>query len=472
LWRLAIILLPWQTRWIFQEETIAGFHWESATVSVYVTWIVLLLTAILSTVLFWDRWKEKIKLLTASDPEPIKGLFQWIAFVRNGFKAPTWKQKIQACCRHSVTKAVIASLIAIALLLPTVFSSVQEVSFLWWGNILVLVLFFFSLWIADLKKETLIFWFVLSVLPHAVIGLVQYYSQDAIGSTILGMAVHHPWIAGTSVVEHGLYRVLRAYGGFPHPNILGGWLAVVITMLPFLVPVQKNSFGRIFVLLAGVFLSAGLVFSFSRSAWIAAIIGLIASCCWLWRSLDEVDRLRLISCFIIVIASIGVCVVMSWDDVNARFHPEENRLEMWSLVSRSRASKEGMEAFADRQITGWGQGSSLLASVISRTPQLKEHPSLLLVEPEPAHNIPQVILVEMGLFGFLAIIALLIALYRACSIHWKFRLLDRAWTIWIPHPLLIVLATLACFDHYLWTTWAGQSLLMVTLLMSAKDSYL
>lgn len=465
LWRVAILILPWQTRWIFEQGMISGFHWEAATVSIYASWIVMMLTIVLSIILFWNRWKKACSCSTTTNI----GLFHWITHLTNSFKAPTFGEKIRFCFQNTVTQSVIAGLVTLALILPTMYSVAPRASLLWWVDVVVLILFFCSMQIAKIQKTTLIFWFIISLIPHAILALVQFLTQDAFGMSILGMATHHPWLAGTSVVEHGLYRVLRAYGGFPHPNILGGWLAVGLTMLPFLISAQKNSVQRIFLNLTGFLFACALVFSFSRSAWVAAIVGLALSAIWLWKSFDEIDRLRLISFLVVVSVSLGICVGINWDHVNARFHPEENRLETWSLVSRSRAMQEGLEAFSRRQITGWGQGTSLVASIIVRSHNLKQYPVLILVDPEPAHNVPEVILVEMGFFGLLAILILCIVVYRFCSMPCKFHLMNRDWTIWIPHPLLFVLAILACADHYEWTTWAGQSLVMISLLMAMQE---
>jgi hypothetical protein len=464
LWRIAILVLPWQTRWIFTQGMISGFNWEAATVSFYGSWIFLILTIVCSIMLHWEKWKKACRCST----KPQTGLFQWITHLRHSWRAETVAEKVRACFQHSFTQSVIAGLVALALVLPTLYSVAPIASMLWWLNAGVLILFFCSIRLADVPKTSLFFWFVLSLVPHAVLGIVQYFTQDAFGMTILGMAPHHPWLTGTSVVEHGLYRVLRAYGGFPHPNILGGWLAVGLTILVLLVPRQKTSVGRIFTYLVGFLFASALVFSYSRSAWLAAFVGLVASGLWIWKSLDEIGRLRILSFFVIIIASIGVCVTLNWDHVNARFHPEENRLESWSLVSRSRAMKEGLDAFSRRQVTGWGQGASLFASIVVRSSDLRTQPILVLVDPEAVHTVPLVILVEMGFFGLLAVLFLTILAYRFCSISYSFTFMDRRWTIWIPHPLLFVLVILGCADHYEWTTWAGQSLVMVSLLMAMR----
>lgn len=429
----------------------------------------MLLTIGLSVVLFREEWRRLLSAPWRHSCRPEPGLFKWFAYLRNGFKSPTSFDCIKHWLAHHATRTMIVSFVVLALILPIALTSAPLATAIWFGNALMLTLFFFSLVVAKSNRISVISWFILSLLPHVAVGLVQYYLQDAFGSTYLGMADHRPWLLGTSVVEHGLYRVLRAYGGFPHPNIFGGWLAIALTLFPFLIPTQSHPIRRMGLYLVGALFAFALVFTYSRSAWIATVVGMFACIFWLWRSWDEADRLRLVSFFMIIVASVAVSCYINWDHVSARFHPEQNRLEAWSLESRDRASYEGMGAFNRRQVVGWGPGSSLLASVVERSSKINSHPILLFIEPEPVHSIPQVLLVETGLIGFAGVLVLLFFALRFCSRVWKFSIGEKKWSIWVPHPVFIVLLALACFDHYLWTTWAGQSLLMMTVLMGGVE---
>jgi hypothetical protein len=67
--------------------------------------------------------------------------------------------------------------------------------------------------------------FVVSMCVQSAITITQAAFQTIYPSTLFGVAAHYSDLPGTSVVEAGGMRWLRAYGTFPHPNILGVTLA-------------------------------------------------------------------------------------------------------------------------------------------------------------------------------------------------------------------------------------------------------
>ncbi|MBD3250954.1 hypothetical protein GF380_00540, partial [Candidatus Uhrbacteria bacterium] len=194
LWPLSFLILPWQTRWIIQDATLNGSVWEQARMSVYVGQILIWLTVVCGVFVFWKEWRRLLRAI--------------------------WKQGSDATVRRG----------ALVLFLMLTLASVNlQPSLIWWWQVASIVAFVSTLWIAMIPRAALLQWLFVAVLPHALLGIYQYAEQDIAASTVLGVAAQHPWERGPSVVEHGLYRVLRSYGGFPHPNILGGWLAVVLT---------------------------------------------------------------------------------------------------------------------------------------------------------------------------------------------------------------------------------------------------
>jgi len=203
LWPLAILALPWQTRWILHQGTLAGFPWEEGTICIYASWIILLGASACGLYLAgMNRVKEMLR-------------------------------------QKSMRMIGIAAAI---LFLPTVMTASWSASFMWWMQIVILSLFISSLIAMRVSFARLASWFIIAMLPEAILGLVQFVNQDVVGSKWVGIADQHPWIHGTSVVQHGLYRVLRIYAGFPHPNILGGWLAVALTVAPLLIPSINRKF--------------------------------------------------------------------------------------------------------------------------------------------------------------------------------------------------------------------------------------
>jgi len=113
-----------------------------------------------------------------------------------------------------------------------------------------------------------------------MIALLQFIQQKSVGLTLLGesiFSVNDPGVA--KIVINGDIFV-RAYGLFPHPNILGGFLAVslLLTMAYPLIFGRKlfhvEQFNAIWWYRGAIFVQMmALLLSFSKSAVLAFIIG-------------------------------------------------------------------------------------------------------------------------------------------------------------------------------------------------------
>lgn len=430
LWPIAIFTLPWQTRWIVAPASLSGFPWEQGTVSVYVSWFVIFAVIILGFICY-----------PAALPKPELGM--------------TFVDRLK---RHAAILVAIAGLV-----ISTAVTTSWQATGMWWMQAMLLGLFAWTLIRARASFVQMSIWFIVSLLPHAVIGFVQYFQQDTFASAWLGMASHHPWIHGTSVVEHGLYRVLRAYGGFPHPNIFGGWLAAACAIVPFLVFHMKSSIGRIGLMLASGGLAFVLLVTYGRGAWIAAAIGFALSSAMVLYRADSIDRLRLISVVIVMVASVGLGVFSEWDHVSARF-VLSNRLESWSVQTRILSIRDGVAVANERQAFGWGPGAGQIGISAHRA----QNEKISFIQAEPPHIAPLAAIVDIGFIGFMSFFVIAWILLRR-----TFRLVPvtvKGIRVKLPifHPLIVVLAVLAATDHYFWTLWSGQALLVVIIVLALR----
>jgi O-antigen ligase len=427
LWRISILILPWQTRWIFTEGSLNEFPWEQGSVSLYGSQVVLILTILVGAMVFRGEWKSLFRRVAGG---------QW----RVGGK----------------DKSLIVSAVALFVIVSTATVS-WVASGMWWMNVILIVGFLMTLHVARIPVHLIAKWFVISIIPHAALAVYQYFQQDILGFTILGIAEHRPWIQGTSVVEHGLYRVLRSYGGFPHPNILGGWLAMGLILLPTLVIRAKAKIGMFSYVFASALFAIAFVFTFSRGAWIAGVLGFLLALFFAWKKSSESLQKQAVALLgVITIFMIGLGVFTQYDHVKARF-TTEHRLEAWSLMTRSKAISDGIEAWRLRPVAGWGVGASLVGiSEIRGSDELWSS-----IAPEPPHVVPLVILTETGILGALAFVALIIAIIRLLFIKKR----------WDTIPILIAGSAIALTDHYLFTLWPGIVLMAFMLFFVLFRSY-
>ena len=187
---LFIILIPWQIRYIFFDYKINNQIWEYGRLSIYFNVIILLLALIFY--LFNNPYKFKFF-----------------------FNIKQWSRKSKALF-----------LFLFYLFLISIFSNFFYISLYYFILILLVCIFIFLL--KDFNKDKFFKLFLFSGLIQGLFAIYQSYSQKIIANKYLGLAEQIPERLGASVLEIDLYRILRSYGSLPHPNILGGFLFIVI----------------------------------------------------------------------------------------------------------------------------------------------------------------------------------------------------------------------------------------------------
>ena len=91
--------------------------------------------------------------------------------------------------------------------------------------------FFITRSLGEREVRTVVRILIAAAVIQSLLGIWQLVTQSTFASTLLGMSHYEVWQAGTSVLKNDTGRWLRAYGSFPHPNILGGFLSAVLVMM-------------------------------------------------------------------------------------------------------------------------------------------------------------------------------------------------------------------------------------------------
>src|SRR3989338_3364958 len=228
---LILFLLPWQTRWIFSQQLLLGSVWEYGKVSVYGV-------EILMGILFLLRAKKT----------------QW----PRSFVIPVL-------------------MIGFTFLFSLLFSEQRVVSLVVIGHVLFVIGFVFCLLNKDLSVSVLLKVFFVGLIIPCLLGWFQVLTGSSPSMKWLGLAAQNSTVLGTSVVEIGTERLLRAYGSFPHPNIFGGYLAVAIFLLFWFLVTKRKERVSFWLLFCLILFSSTLVITFSRSAWLGLITAFIFS---------------------------------------------------------------------------------------------------------------------------------------------------------------------------------------------------
>jgi len=299
--------------------------------------------------------------------------------------------------------------------------------------------------IVNLKPKTMTVIKLLSVpiFYSSSIAIWQFLSQKSISGALwwIGERSFNAGTPGIAAFSWGGRLILRPYATFPHPNVLGGFLA---TVLPLMLLVLLSSFQKTPKLLYGwLFLSfilglAALFLSFSRAAWGISLVGFLMVIFWdkqiIINWLDSKKKTVLIIFYGLIFLSVVIPLSS----------PGANFLGGQSFIERADLIKATLLLVKSNFIFGTG-----LNNLIIQIRYFVPHLSSLYIF-QPVHNIYLLVFGETGITGLLIFLTFLHISFQK-SLKSSF-----ATTF-----ALILVFLLGLFDHYLLTLQQGQILLTV-----------
>jgi O-antigen ligase len=325
---------------------------------------------------------------------------------------------------------------------------------------------------------------------NGLLAIAQAIHQNPIGLTWLAEPRMLRQSAGTAVVQVQGRPILRAYGVLPHPNVLGGLLAAGLPLAGCLfaraaayrgaLPAVLR--GRVFAaidvaMLAGIgLIVAGIVLSFSRSAWLALLIG--AAYLVAWRRSRQWSPVRRLLTRRAALAAAGAGVVLitllaaDRAAMAVRLQPEANVLERASVGERISLAEASLKLILWRPLTGVGGGSYAAATQRLLGPPAGDQSANL-----PVHNTYLLAAAELGPLGAASWLALMLAPCLSLGVAAKRRKgrlpgprFDSSWPA-VAGAGLVVVAIAGCFDFYIWVNEPVAALWTVSLAMvAAEDS--
>jgi len=295
-------------------------------------------------------------------------------------------------------------------LLPSVQqSSYKVIAFFRFGELSLWLAF--SLWVAyrlPWKSHPKLFQILgLGVAWVSLVALGQFFLQHhLLGYWFLGEPTLTPSLGGVAKGSFLGREVVRAYGTFPHPNVLGGVLSVILGGL------FTFRFWGPFVLGLG-----GILVSLSRAAWFSLIGGLLG------------------------LAFFG-------QKFGVIFLNDLSVSRRWELI------QSAGEMIKSSPLTGVGLGQ-----FVAQLPRFGI-PSGLSLFLQPVHNIFALVAAESGLFSALLFGLIILFAFREAVRKRRFLLA----------VLLLQLIFLGMIDHYLYTLPQGLFLLSLIIGLSFSYS--
>ncbi len=406
---IVIFLLPWQTRYIFYILPLADQYGQYGQLSLYATSILLALT---------------LAVLAVQQKLPRKYIFLWpILWLTWLLFSFLWTENIIATVIHvSFVVAALGYYLLVHYLPPKVI----------WSSLAAMGL------------------------SQSLFALWQWIMQYVPASSWFGLAEHDPLVLGQAVVEVAGYRMLRAYGSLPHPNVLAGFLvigliALVIYYARYQAPLQKRwgTWVNAGFIISCSLMFLGLLVTFSRAGLLALLIVLLTGSLWQMRRGEQRSQMlmMLTAVFGILFLIVNILAQGVW---LSRFAPDGDRLETRSVQERVSGAEQAISLWqGSRVLIGSGAGTYLWILA-------DQYPGRLVYDYQPVHNVFLLAAIEFGLLG---VIIWLSILYYISQKKPRFEI------IMLVSGLLIF----SFFDHWLITSYAGLALWWLSMGLAYKE---
>jgi len=455
--RLFLFVLPIQTIWIYREQFVHGAKWEYGTLGFYgsegLLWGAFLLFMI---------WFFKQRFQISNFPASAGSSRLWTESVRMADR--TMRDKFQISRDRIFVFFIL--LFTLYTFLSSTWAIDADIAFQFALHVMEAFLLFFMLFLGPLSFHDAVKWFVAGALAQSMLGLWQFFSQSTFASTVLGISSHPAWQAGTSIVASPeIGRWLRAYGSFSHPNVFGGYMVIAL----FFALIQTDAYGLrrddaslkvssswwgkyvswrmyhggcIMYHVSFVLLTAGVFVSFSRSAWMAFVLGLLVYSFIGFREKMFSVPFTFFHFLLIPIITFIVFTTLFFPLVQTRLTGSSVN-EVASISDRVSGYSEAMVLFKQHPFLGVGIGNYTASAFLL-------NPTQPAWAYQPVHNALLLLLVELGVVG----IVLLLFVFFTYHIS---RITSQPQSPFFKWYVVCVLCSvfLTLFDHYLFSSYVG-----------------
>jgi len=314
---------------------------------------------------------------------------------------------------------------------------------------------------------------VFSGILQAILAIAQFFKQSSLGLRFIEAGTYAPGAPGVATFVSGSEKVLRAYGSFPHPNVLAAFLMLAIFCFYGLW--QKGKL-RIIGPLGLIPLIFALFLTFSREVVFTFIFVSFAffivrffQLRTLYHSeerLQDGKRLMILALFFVVFSAASVLYILPY--FKTRF--VEISLQEEAIDLRFFYNKMALAMIKEKPMLGIGIGNFVnysrnfpaflraankIANSGGQTGQ--QIPEWLY---QPTHNIYLLIAAEIGILGaLLFIVFLLIKVIKALKPIKPKEISD------LVGPMIFLFAgflIVGLSDHFFWTLQSGIIMFWLT----------
>ena len=321
---------------------------------------------------------------------------------------------------------------------------------------------------------------------QAILAIAQFYKQSSLGLKFIEAGQYLPGAEGVATFVSNDAKIMRAYGSFPHPNVLAGFLLLAIFCFYalWLRNKQKSSLKLIthYSLLIYFFLVFALFVSFSRTT---IFVFLVISFLFLLVRFFQMRRLYLteerllagkklmiLALFFIVFSALSSTVLLPY--VKTRFFTISLKEEAVDL--RFFYDKIAVKIIKDKPLLGIGVGNFVNYS--HNYPAFFRAANAMLgaggqaseIIPDwiyqPVHNIYLLIASEMGILGLLVFLLFMAKklLPEVAKIFKTFAEINPLFFLFVGFLII------GLVDHYFWTLQSGSLMFWLGLALIGPHS--
>ncbi|MDP3052693.1 MAG: O-antigen ligase family protein [bacterium] len=310
-----------------------------------------------------------------------------------------------------------------------------------------------------IKLETILAVLAGSAVFQSFIAFFQFLNQKSLGLKFLGESVLGQGIPGVAKIVIGGGKILRAYGTFPHPNVLAAFLLLGLfgAYYCFLrVFNRKKKFWLGLLSIAAIFIIIlGLILAFSRTAWFLGIVLTLVFIFCLFRQKDFRRRNFYFSAvlffiFLILLSGLGQLI----------FPRAQISLNEPAVNQRISYNELGWYLVKNHPL-GVGLGNQVIYSVKKGIYQLFGMSQVW--QWQPVHNIYLLIGSETGVLGLIVFLVFIAKLLIKNIKPFLNKISEMNYTSLVALIMFLSLLGFGLFDHFLWTLQPGRLMLWLVL---------
>lgn len=339
-----------------------------------------------------------------------------------------------------------------------------------------------------------LFFIIVTAVIQSIIAIFQFIMQHSLFNMpilhkLTGESVLSPELPGIAKISLNGENLIRAYGTFPHPNILGGFLLFSISIslytylryypdvlsrlsdcIHFRSKTARTTLASFLFSTAFILQFSALLFTFSRSAWIGAALAPVVLCL-LYRkivsreTISQTLRFKELwaACLVIIailLLNYGLFINRATQSTS---YPQDNHNitlpRNSTLDDRIFFNNVSRETIMTHPVLGSGAGTSIF-QIDNFLQQRNIEEPLASWQYQPTHNIYLLIASEVGLMGFIIFCLIIIEILRSATnrIVSRETISDSRLYLSLISSCMIGLLFIGLFDHYLVTQQQGQLL--------------